>query len=205
MFSDRTDASIQLAERLAKFKDGEAILLAIPRGGVSIAYESARRHGIPMDVIIIKKIGHPNNPEFAVGAISMDSSFIHPVHRRGIPPEYIEEMTRVKQEEARERYRMFRGDRQPLDLQGRTAILVDDGVATGATMLMAVEVVRNMGAARVVVAVPVAPPDTVRRLEEVADEVICLLKPLNFMAIGQFYSDFTQVPTEEAKRLLEDR
>jgi len=204
LFNDRRDAGAQLADRLGDLLREDPVLLAIPRGGVVVAYEVAKRRGVPMDVIVIRKIGHPGNEEYAIGAVSATSTFIHPVHSRGVPQEYIDRQIVARQREAQDKYRELRGDKPPLDLRGKTAVLVDDGVATGSTMIMAIMVVRGMGARRVAVAVPVAPPDSVRRLEEVADEVVFLLQPEGFMAIGQFYRDFQQVPTQEARRLLEE-
>jgi putative phosphoribosyl transferase len=203
MFRDRADAGLQLVDKLRKYSESNSILLAIPRGGVSVAYEVSKQLKIPLDVIIVKKVGHPYNPEYALGAVSVEASFIQTVHSQGVSKEYIDRMVTQKQNEARESYIELRGDKPPIDLKGKTAIIVDDGVATGSTMLMAVELVRKRKPEKIVIAIPVAPPDTVRRLEKVADEVISLLEPRGFMAIGQYYRDFSQVSTEEAKRMLE--
>lgn len=158
-----------------------------------------------MDVIIVKKIGHPHNPEYAVGAASVNSTYINPDNIRGVSQSYLEEQKARKQGEAEAIYRELRGDTSPLDLEGKTAILVDDGVATGSTIKMAITVARNLGAERVVVAVPVGSVEAIRMLRREADEVICPLEPTIFYAIGQFYEDFSQVPTETAKEMLKGR
>ena len=204
MFEDRRDAGKQLADRMGDLIKNDPVLLAIPRGGVVVAYEIAKRHNVPMDVIMIRKIGHPSNEEYAIGAVSQTNSFVHPYHSQGVPQEYVRRQIEAKQKEAWERYKELRGDKPPLNLQGKTAILVDDGIATGSTMIMAIMVVRGMNPQKVVVAVPVAPPDSVRQLEKVADDVMCLLQPMGFMAIGQFYNDFRQVSTQEARGLMEE-
>lgn len=203
MFNDRADAGRQLAEKLRKYSGANSILLAIPRGGVTVAYEISKELKIPVDVIIVRKVGHPYNPEYALGAVGVDGSFIHTAHVQGVSQEYIDSMVREKQSEAKERYLELRGDKPPIDLKDKIAILVDDGVATGSTMLMAVMLVKEKNPKKIVIAVPVAPPDTIKQLEKVADEVINLLAPYGFMAIGQYYRDFSQVSTEEAKRMLE--
>ena len=203
MFNDRADAGRQLAEKLRKYSGENSILLAIPRGGVTVAYEISKELKIPVDVIIVRKVGHPYNPEYALGAVGVDGSFIHTAHGQGVSQEYIDSMVREKQSEAKERYLELRGDKPPIDLKDKIAILVDDGVATGSTMLMAVMLVKEKNPKKIVIAVPVAPPDTIKQLEKVADEVINLLAPYGFMAIGQYYRDFSQVSTEEAKRMLE--
>lgn len=204
MFNDRADAGRQLAEKLRKYSGANSILLAIPRGGVTVAYEISKELKIPVDVIIVRKVGHPYNPEYALGAVGVDGSFIHTAHVQGVSQEYIDSMVREKQSEAKERYLELRGDKPPIDLKDKIAILVDDGVATGSTMLMAVMLVKEKNPKKIVIAVPVAPPDTIKQLEKVADEVINLLAPYGFMAIGQYYRDFSQVSTEEAKRMLEE-
>ena len=157
---------------------------------------------LPIDVIVIKKIGHPHNPEFAIGAASVNSTYINPDNIFGVTESYIEEQKKKKQVEAKNTYKELKGDQLPVDLSGKTAILIDDGVATGSTIRMAVTVTRNLGADKVIVAIPVGSPRAVEMLREVADEVICPLQPSLFHAIGQFYSDFSQVPTQTVKEML---
>ena len=177
--------------------------MAIPRGGVSVAYEISKQLNIPVDVIIVKKVGHPFNPEYALGAVGIGGSFIQTAHSQGVSQEYIDRMVKERKREAKERYLELRGDKPPIDLKGKIAILVDDGVATGSTMLMAIELVKEKHPEKIVIAVPVAPPDTVKKLKDSADEVIDLLEPQGFMAIGQYYIDFGQVSTEKVKIMLE--
>ena len=205
MYKNRKEAGEKLSEHLMGYRDEDAVLLAIPRGGVPVAYEVAQRTGLPLDVIVVKKIGHPHNPEYAVGAASVNSTFINPDNIRGVPQSYLEEQKERKQREAEATYRELRGDASPLDLRDRIAILVDDGVATGSTIKMAITVARNLGAERVVVAVPVGSVEAIKMLRREADEVICPLEPIVFYAIGQFYEDFSQVPTETAKEMLKGR
>lgn len=202
MYKNREEAGDKLIEYLSKYKDTNSVLLAIPRGGVPVAHRVAKSLGLPMDVIIVKKIGHPNNPEYAVGAASVNSYYINQENIAGVTEKFLEEQAEKKQEEARELYSELRGDKTPVNLKGKTAIIVDDGVATGSTLRMAVTVSRNLGAEKVVVAVPVGSSSAVNMLRKVADEVICPLQPLVFHAIGQFYEDFSQVQTEIAKEML---
>jgi predicted phosphoribosyltransferase len=205
MFVDRHEAGIQLASALEKFRGRrDVVVIGIPRGGVVVAWEVARQLQAPLDVVVIKKLGYPGNPELALGATSPDTHYLNPELAESVPKSYIDEELRVKQKEARDRVDILKGSRNPVDLAGKTVIVVDDGVATGASMTMALRVIRKMGPASIVVAVPVAPPDAVRQLRGVADEVVALLQPTAFYAIGQFYSDFEQVSDEEAKRLIEE-
>jgi putative phosphoribosyl transferase len=202
MYKDRKEAGEKLAEHLKKYKEENTILLAIPRGGVPVAYTVGKILNLPIDVIVIKKIGHPHNPEFAIGAASVNSTYINPDNIFGVTERYIEEQKKKKQVEAKNTYKELKGDQLPVDLSGKTAILIDDGVATGSTIRMAVTVTRNLGADKVIVAIPVGSPRAVEMLREVADEVICPLQPSLFHAIGQFYSDFSQVPTQTVKEML---
>lgn len=202
MYKNRKESGEKLVGYLEKYKDENAVLLAIPRGGVPVAFEVSKKLGLPLDVIIVKKIGHPNNPEYAVGAASVNSAYINPQNIRGVTESYLEEEKNKKQLEAKKIYNELRGEKNPIDLKGKIAIIVDDGVATGSTIKMAITVAKNLGAKRVVVAVPVGSPSAISMLRNEADEVICPLQPTMFHAIGQFYEDFSQVPTEKAKEML---
>lgn len=204
MFSDRRDAGKKLALALEKYRGKDVVVIGIPRGGVVVAWEVAKHLGASLDVVVIKKLGYPGNPELALGAVSPDHHYINPELARTVPRDYIDEELKTKQREALERVEMLKGSRKPVDLSGKTVLVVDDGVATGASMIMALRVIREMRPASIVVAVPVAPPDAVQQLRRHADEVIALLQPTSFFAIGQFYADFTQVEDEEAKRLLRE-
>ena len=202
MYKNRKEAGEKLANELKEFKDSDAILLAIPRGGVPVAYEIGKALNLDVDVIVVKKIEHPNNPEYAVGAASTSSSYINTKNIRGVSEQYLEKQKQVKQEEAKAVYRQLRGDKEPLDLEGKNVVLVDDGVATGSTLRMAVRVVKNLGSNRVIVAVPVGSPQAIAMLKQEVNEVFCPFQPTMLGAIGQFYEDFSQVPTEQAKEML---
>ena len=205
MFADRRDAARALAAELARYKARkDAVILAIPRGGVVIGAVLAEKLGLPLDVILTKKIGHPDNPEFAIGAVSLTGEAVNSalIEREGIPAEYIESMVARIRESLWQRYRMYRGTSRPMNVAGRTVILTDDGAATGRTILAAIELLRRDKAGKIVVAIPVAPPDTAEILRRSADETVCLEKPEAFMAIGQSYRDFSQVTDEEALGLL---
>lgn len=205
MFHDRHDAAVRLAGRLRAYRGRrDVVILAIPRGGLPIGAELARRLGLGLDVILTKKIGHPHSPEFAIGAVSLGGETVDAAlaAREGIPADWLAaEIERIR-EGLRERYRRYHGSGEPPSVAGRTVILTDDGAATGRTMLAAVDLLRRQGAARIVAALPVAPPETVALLETRADEVVCLEAPSSFMAIGEYYDDFTQVSDGEAAALL---
>ncbi len=208
MFADRRDAGRALARRLARYKGREdAVVLAVPRGGVAIGAALAEELGLPLDVILTKKIGHPDNPEFAIGAVSLTGEAVNSglIEREGIPREYVDSMIERIRESLWQRYRLYRGTSRPMSAAGKTVILADDGAATGRTLLAAVELLRRDRAGKIVVAIPVAPPDTLATLERSADETVCLAVPADFMAIGQYYRDFAQVSDDEALALLKLR
>jgi predicted phosphoribosyltransferase len=206
-YPDRRVAGQVLAAQLSHSANlPGAIVLALPRGGVPVAHEVARELGLPLDVFIVRKLGVPGHEELAMGAIA--SGGIRVLNRQiiddfGLPEEAIEAITAAESAELQRRERLYRAHRLPPDLRGRTVILVDDGLATGSTMRAAVAAVREQAAARVIVAVPVAPPDTCDTLARQADEMICPLRPHNFEAVGQWYEDFAQTTDEEVRTLLE--
>jgi len=204
LLKNRVEAGKQLAQAI-KTASENAIVLAVPRGGVVVGYEVAKALKIPLDVIVTKKIGAPDNPELAIGAVAEDGTFILDedlASRLFVPKEYVnEEVERMKQEIHRRLIR-YRGDIPYPSLKGREVIIVDDGVATGSTLKAALRLLRHKGANTVTVAVPVGPPDTIRELEKLADRVVVLQTPEPFYAIGQFYVDFTQTSDEEVTELL---
>ncbi len=205
MFTDRRDAGIQLASALSRYEGKPGVVvIGIPRGGVVVASEVAKSLGAPLEVVIIKKLGYPGNPELALGAASPDAFYLNEDLASTVPKSYIDEEVKAKQLEARERVSTLRGIHKPIDLEGKVAIVVDDGIATGASMMMAIKVLRSMKPASIVVAVPVAPPESVIELKQLADDVIVIMQPRDFFAIGQFYIDFTQVSDEETKKILEE-
>ena len=201
IFKNRTDAAQQLARRLEKMNLSGAVVLAVPRGGVPVGFEIAKTLQLPLDVFLSKKIGHPDNPEFAIGSVTLESSVLGS-RAEYVDPEYLEEQTAAIRRQLRERYRRFRGGRQPLELQGKTVILVDDGVATGNTLFAAIDDIRRKNPAKIIVAIAVAPPEAARKLSQRADELVCLLVADDFYAVGQFYEDFSTVEDEEVTALL---
>lgn len=205
-FRNREDAGRQLAEQLSGMRGEDTVVLGLPRGGVPVAFEIARRLDAPLDVIIVRKLGVPYQPELAMGAIGEGEVRIinENLLRRGhVTKEQVAKVERAERAELARRVRRLRRGRPPLALTGRTAVLVDDGAATGATARAACQVVRAQGAKRVVLALPVAAPEVALALREVADEVVCLRTPAGFMAVGQWYEDFSQTADAEVEDLLE--
>jgi putative phosphoribosyl transferase len=195
MIPNRQAAAEELAERLKKYKGEDGIVLAIPRGGVPIGVVIANELGFPVEVILTKKIGHPSNPEFAIGAVSMTTIDLN--EAISVPESYVKEETERIHKELSRRYQLFMGDHKPTDLHNKVVIIVDDGIATGHTLMATVELVKKQNPKKVVIAVPVGPPSAIRHFEELADEVVCLLAPHGFYAVGQFYEDFREVSDEE--------
>ena len=206
-FSDRVDAGKRLASALKDFASKNGIVLAIPRGGVVVGYEIARVLNLPLDVIIPRKLGAPDNPELAIGAVAEDGTTIlddNLVSYLGVSREYIREESERQKQEIQRRLRIYRQEMPGPNLRGLDVIIVDDGIATGSTMKAALASVKNRGAASVTVAVPVGPPSTIRELKKQADHVVFLYTPEYFQAIGQFYDDFSQTTDEEVIQLLKD-
>ncbi|MFI9048742.1 phosphoribosyltransferase family protein [Streptomyces sp. NPDC053427] len=205
LFTDRTDAGHRLAEALRHLAGEDPLVLGLPRGGVPVAYQVAQALGAPLDVIVVRKLGVPYHRELGFGAIGEGGVRVisEDIVRRGrIRQADLQSVERAEEAELARQARRFRAGRTRLSLKGRTAILVDDGIATGATAAAACEVVRAQGAARVVLAVPVAPPDAAAWLRTKADEVVCLSTPASFSAVGEWYQDFSQTPDEEVIALL---
>lgn len=204
-FVDRVDAGKRLAQALADFHGKNAAVLAIPRGGVVVGFEVAASMMLPLDVIVPRKLGAPDNPELAIGAIAEDGSKVLDeslVTYLGVGSGYIEEESERQRQEIARRMQLYRAGTGPVDLKGKDIIIIDDGIATGSTMKAALLSVKNRGARSVTVAVPVGPPQTITELKRYADRVVCLYMPEYFQAIGQFYEDFSQTSDEEVIRLL---
>jgi putative phosphoribosyl transferase len=204
-FRDRSDAGRRLAVRLSELPRDGLVVLGLPRGGVPVAYAVARALGVPLDVILVRKLGVPFQPELAMGAIGEDGVRIvndDVVQRVGVSASGFAVVEAREREELARRARRFRGWRERLSLVGRTALIVDDGIATGSTARAACQVARAHGAARVIIATPVSPPSTAARLLGVADDVIVLDSPEAFVAIGEFYEDFSQTTDEEVMEFL---
>jgi putative phosphoribosyl transferase len=205
-FENRAEAGRELAGRLSAQPGLEdAVVLGLPRGGVPVAAQVAAALGAPLDVFVVRKLGVPGQPELAMGAIATGGVRVlndSVVRQLGISQAAIDEVSRQESVELVRREREYRGERPPATLADRTVVLVDDGLATGATMRAAVEAVRATGPARVVVAVPVGAPETCQSMDEVADEVLCLHAPDRFGAVGAFYVDFGQTTDDEVRLAL---
>ena len=204
-FADRTDAGRRLAARLGPLRGQDVVVLGLPRGGVPVAYEIARALGAPLDVILVRKLGVPFQPELGMGAIGEGG--VRVINREvtraaGVRPDEIDVVERRERAELERRARRYRGERPRHSLKGRIALVVDDGIATGSTARVACRVARALGALRVILAAPVAPPSLVRQLTGDADEVVLLDTPEDFWAIGQFYDDFTQTTDDQVVALL---
>ena len=206
-FSDRTEAGRLLAAELARFRGREdVVVLGLPRGGVPVAFEVATALTAPLDVFVVRKLGVPGHEELAFGAIASGGARVlneEVVEGAGIAESIIASVTAAQEEELRRRELAYRGNRAPLDVTGRTVILVDDGIATGATVRAAVQALRQRGAARVVVAVPVAAPTSCARLGPEVDDLVCLRQPDPFYAVGLWYDDFSETSDDEVRELLE--
>ncbi len=205
-FRDRIEAGRELAKRAGAYANRSNVLvLGIPRGGVPVAFEVAKELHAPLDVFIVRKLGVPGQEELGFGAIAsggirfLDRDIVQAV---GISDAEIERIAAVQRQELERRERAYRGGRAPLSVKGQTVILVDDGIATGSSMQVAITALRQMNPSRLVVAVPVAPISTCRRLMPELDDLICLYMPESFYAIGQFYEDFSQVSDQEVTHLL---
>jgi predicted phosphoribosyltransferase len=205
-YRDRRDAGVELAARLSAFRDRvDVVVLALPRGGVPVGYEVARAINAPLDVFVVRKLGVPGYPELAMGAIASGGVVVmndDVVREFRLTRADVDKVAAAEQLELARREQQYRPDRPALDLRGKTVILVDDGLATGATMRAAVEAVRTQLAERIIVAVPVGAPDTCRELSSVADEVVCARTPSDFSAVGLWYRDFSQTSDEEVRALL---
>jgi putative phosphoribosyl transferase len=204
VFRDRSDAGRRLAEALPERLQGEAVVLGIPRGGVVVARVVADALELPLDVVVPRKIGAPVNPELAIGAIApgvqvWDRRLIR---RLDVPDDYLREQVAAEEAEIGRRTEAYRRGRPAVELMGRTVVIIDDGIATGATAVAALRWARAHGAERVVLAVPVAPPETIERLEGEADDVVVLLSPPWFRAVGEWYERFEQTTDEEVVEAL---
>ncbi|ACX53219.1 phosphoribosyl transferase domain protein [Ammonifex degensii KC4] len=207
MFVDRVDAGRQLAARLKGRNYPRGLVLAIPRGGVVVGAEIARELKLPLDVIIPRKIGAPGNPELAIGAVTQDGIPLFNedlVQRLRVTPEEKEVLVREALEEVERRLKRYRASLPPVSWRDRTIILTDDGIATGFTVLAALRSLKRASPREIILAVPVAPPDTLSFLRPEVDELVCLYAPEFFMAVGQFYEHFEQTTDEEVIALLEE-
>jgi len=206
IFRNRAEAGDRLVSRLGEYANREdVIVLGVPRGGVPIAFRVATDLNLPLDVFVLRKLGVPGHEEFAFGAIGsggvrvLDKSVVAAL---GLSDSLIEHVTQTEKAELARREQIYRGLRPPLDVHGKTVILVDDGIATGSSLQAGVRALRQMQPAAIVIAAPVAPRSTVNRLKKEVDDVVCVAVPETFYGVGQFYQDFSQVSDEEVIELL---
>jgi len=206
-FANRAEAGRRLGARLEDFRDRDCVVLALPRGGVPVAAEIAAALSLPLDLMLVRKIGAPGNPEIAVGAIA-DGAAPQVLMNEGLPrrlrpsASYVSEQIELLTQEIARRRQLYTADRAPVPIKGKTVILVDDGVATGATIRVGLQALARSGAAEIVIAVPVAPAALVRQLREQAAAVQCLVAPDDFRAVGLHYVDFHQVTDDEVVSLM---
>ena len=206
IFRDRTEAGQILASKLTKYVNQvDTVILALPRGGVPVAYEIGKELGLPIDIFVVRKLGVPGHEELAMGAIA--SGGVRHINRDvvdqlRIESETIDVASRREQKEIERRERLYRGQRPPVDVRNKTVILVDDGLATGSTMRAAIAALRQHRPARIVVAVPTAAPQTCSEIADEVDEIICAATPETFYAVGQWYQDFSQTTDDEVRELL---
>ena len=201
IFEDRYDAALQLIPLLEKYKNAEGVVLAVPRGGVPIGFHIAKHYRFPLELLLTKKIGHPGSPELAIGAVSLESEIVD--NRYDVDGKYIINQIKKIRTSLQERYKTFMGDKEPLDLKDKTVIIVDDGIATGNTILVSIKLIRTKHPQKIIVAVPVAPAITAGKILEEADDFICVHISDEFFGVGQFYRDFSQVTDAEVVELIQ--
>lgn len=202
MFRDREEAAFALAEKLAKYKDTPRVVLAVPKGGVPIGYIVANELNLPMELVLSKKIGHPLNKEYAIGAVSLIGSFVVP--HEDVTQSYIDRETEKIRLYLTEMQNKFMSNRQPVSLAGKTVIVIDDGIATGNTLLATIRILRKNQPQKLIVAVPVASKSAVEKLKAQVDELISLITPEYFEGVGAYYEDFGDVSEDEVKRCIEN-
>ncbi|XMB85223.1 phosphoribosyltransferase [Mycoplasmatota bacterium WC44] len=205
MYKNRYDAGEKLAKKLTQFTEDNPLVLAVPRGGLVTAYETIKEFNFEWDLIIPRKIGAPHNKEIAIGAVTSDGNFLldrHQINMLQIPQDYIEKEAYEQTKEIKRRLSMYKGNEQFPNVKNRTVIIVDDGIATGFTILAAIESVKKHGAKKVILSVPVGPKDTISRLEDIVDQVICPYIPEHFFAVGRYYDDFTQTEDDEVFEII---
>jgi predicted phosphoribosyltransferase len=204
MFRNREDAGTQLAQKLKAYHGTEAVVLALPRGGVVIGERVAKGLGLPLDIVVARKVGHPTNPEYAICAVDeLGTRLCNEVELKHIDKKWLNQRVEQEQQEAQRRTALYRGKRVPIEIAGKTAIIVDDGVATGLTIRLAIKTVKEQKPMRVVVAVPVAPSDVAMKIRREVDEFVVLEPPEDFLgAVGAHYVLFPQVEDPEVIRLF---
>jgi len=206
LFKDRVDAGRHLADALASYKGEDVVVYALPRGGVVVAAEIADALEAPLDLIIVRKVGHPFSPEYAVAAVAEDGDLVtNPSEVETIDERWFKESVRIEQREGRRRRELYTRGREPVPATGKIAIIVDDGLATGLTMFAAIQEVRHSRPSKIVVAAPVAPPQTIEKLRKMVDDVLVLHVTSDIGAIGSFYQRFDQVSDDEVIEPLQSK
>lgn len=201
LFRNRVEAGILLADKLKKYRNDKGVVLAVPRGGIPVAYAVATELGFPVDIILTKKIGHPANKEYAIGAASLTDYFIIP--HEDVTDEYIQQELQRIRRRLKEMYLRFMDRNEPENLEGRTVLVIDDGIATGNTLLGTVNVLRKSKPGKIVIGVPVASRNAIQKLSKEVDEVVAVIIPDRFYGVGAFYEDFEQVTDEEVLYYLD--
>jgi len=201
-FKNREDAALKLIRFLEKYKNDKSILLAIPRGGVPIAYPIAKKLGLPVELLMTKKIGHPSNPEYAIGAVGLEDELID--EHLEISPSYINNKIEAIRKSLQDRYKKFMGNHTPASLENKVIIIVDDGMATGNTILSSLHMLRRKNPQKIIVAVPVASAQAVAKIGEQVNELICLYIPEPFHGVGLHYVNFDEVSDEDVIRMLNE-
>lgn len=204
MFENRKDAGIRLARLLDEYRGKDVLVLAVPRGGVEVGYEIARHLHAELGLVVARKLPFPDQPEAGFGAIAEDGSIYMSAHASLLPESTVERVLAVQKEEIKRRVRVLRGDRAAPKIEGRTAILVDDGIAVGSTMRACIAMCKNRGASAIVVAVPVAGSDAVARIGALVDSIVVLETPADFRAVAQVYRDWCDVPDEEVLGIMRE-
>ena len=194
-YTNRHDAALKLIPLLEKYKEKDCVILAVPRGGVPIGYYIAKKFNLPLELLLTKKIGHPLNPEVAIGAVSLEDQIID--YYPNISQEYINDQIKQIRESLKLKYLKFMGKRKSLDLKDKIVIIVDDGIATGNTLLLAIKMIRKNKPKKIVIAAPVSPVDSAERIKNEADELICPIITNDFRGVGGYYYDFSEVSDEE--------
>jgi putative phosphoribosyl transferase len=201
-FRNRYEAALMLITHLEEYSHEQGAVLAVPRGGVPIGYEIAKYFNLPLQLLMTKKIGHPMNPEFAIGSVGLEDYLID--ETIAVPQKYIEEQVKLIRTSLRERYTRFMGDDAPVHLENKMVIITDDGIATGYTVLAAIRMIRRKKPKKIVVAVPVAPVNAANMLRRHVDDFICLHETYDFRGVGSYYEDFSEVSDEEVISLLRE-
>ena len=204
MFTNREEAGKLLANKLTNYKDNnEVVIVAIPRGGVPVGYEIANKLNVPIEIVLSKKIGHPFNKEYAIGAVTLENSILSDAAKE-VSPVYIYDETEQVRALLKQRHQLYYGEKKPMTLKDKIVVLVDDGIATGNTIISCIQLIQLQKPSKIVVALPVSPNSALRKIREIPEvnEVICLSAPVNFQAVGQFYEEFDQVNDQEVVALL---